>query len=384
MKMQENHSEPTNLPPLYKGWRIVYWVLAVAFLLTVLGFGGWLLYQTVEPESSSERNEALRTVAQVFTGIGVFVGITVGALNWRTTKQALEHTRFNNERAHGLDVLREWNTRFHSATQLLGSGNEDARIGAVYAIEQLSKETKSMESYWVCVELLCSFIRRRSRELGWMCDDVDVEAFPKTGEDIAVAMTVLARRRFRYGEGEHKPLDLHEANLNSCLIEEGSFQEVNLDRSALVHTEFRNCNMVGANIQHADARFAQFKNSALMYTRFQYADLYGAHIQVSDKVSDPRPFVTHHHTAYFNDFTHYPFGGEIESSEDGRVNGQVYLRHTNVAVSNLYHFWLDSHDPSGIYGMTEAQWNQGRRYSAAVPPKFIDIGTQHPKTPTQT
>ena len=103
--------------------------------------------------------------ATVINPIGTFVGAVLGfstaaTLAWAGIKNARTAARRHDEQTKA-DRLRRITESFSKATEQLASEKIEARLGGIYTLERISRE--SPEDYWVVMETLTAFVREHAR-----------------------------------------------------------------------------------------------------------------------------------------------------------------------------------------------------------------------------
>ena len=122
-------------------------------------------------------NELRGNYAQIIGGFVLLVGLY---LTWR--KQ-------NHEERTANQTLRltedgKITERYSKAIELLGSDNLAVRIGGIYALERIARD--SQKDHWTVMEALCAFIRDESNKVE--------PRLHKLRTDIQIAVTVVGRR----------------------------------------------------------------------------------------------------------------------------------------------------------------------------------------------
>ena len=144
--------------------------------------------------------------------------------------------------------------RFAKAVEQLGSKEPDVRIGAIYSLERIAKD--SPKDHWTVMEALAAFVRNRSplpaSEKKW-------EPKPIT-PDVQSVLTVIGRRDVK-SDIEGKKLSLTYTY----------FTYADLKGANLEHF-----NLIGARLQGADLRGANLSGADLTLTDILGADLEGA------------------------------------------------------------------------------------------------------------
>jgi gas vesicle protein len=151
--------------------------------------------------------------ATVINPIGAFVGavgafITAMTLAWVGVQNARTAARRHEEQTKA-DRERRITESFSKATEQLASDKIEARLGGIYTLERISRESR--DDYWVVMETLTAFVRERARwkerdkiaseTLMSPCDDKNSEdkLQPEPATDIAAVLTVIQRRHLLVG-----------------------------------------------------------------------------------------------------------------------------------------------------------------------------------------
>jgi hypothetical protein len=192
--------------------------------------------------------------------------------------------------------------RFSKAIDQLGSEQMAVRLGAIYALERIGRD--SGKDHWTIVETLCAFIRENTRapspEDGEPAPRSprrpgSLPATPLPRADVQAACTVLGRRNRKHPEPGriHLPrvhlegLTLHEEHhFEEAVLFRAVFDGANLSR---VHTEsailflakFRGANLAGAFLTGAQMLGADFERAALFGAHLEGASLDNAHLQTA-------------------------------------------------------------------------------------------------------
>jgi uncharacterized protein YjbI with pentapeptide repeats len=226
------------------------------------------------------------------------------------------------------DRQRRITETFSKAIEQLGSEKIEVRLGGVYSLERISKE--SPNDYWTIMENVAAFIRERScrmegeRTSSMFDERVSRRAYflwleagrpegvqdliwahaverEKFGEppptDIATALTVVMSRdeRSRKRETEyHWCLDftgaiLRKANLDIAHLEGANFDGARLEGASLVHARLEKARLVGAHLEgallvqahleEAWALRAHLERAMLSHAHLERASLDGAHLE---------------------------------------------------------------------------------------------------------
>ncbi|MFL5863109.1 MAG: pentapeptide repeat-containing protein, partial [Solirubrobacteraceae bacterium] len=245
-----------------------------------------------ENERVSVRTAMLAVLAGAIAAAGaVYTGRTY-ALNKREAARTFEL----NRRGQRTD-------RFTRAVDQLGEdGKLDVRLGGIYALEQLAKE--SAEDHGPIMEVLCAYVRghapakERERPVeeplgeGPPADhEPGVQPWAPVGDppvDIQAVITVLARRREDHDARARLKLDLRHADLRFVDIRglpapfahlDGAiFFDANLTEAIVTHANLAGAYLDGAICFAADLSQADLSDAYLRGAYLTGANLTGANL----------------------------------------------------------------------------------------------------------
>jgi uncharacterized protein YjbI with pentapeptide repeats len=267
----------------------------------------WLLDTSVlrGAELAKARNDFRGTMLAALGGMAVIVGVIVGGLNLAHNRRVLEETQRQNrdtatQNRAVLELQRRGQVteRFSRAIEQLGQAAPDkldVRIGAVFALEQIARD--SPELHWPIMEVLTAYLREHAR---WVPqrEVAPKESGEPTGSvarippDIQAIATVIGRR---IGENDSpgEELELHgvdlrgvrwrcanlqNANLAGAHLEKGTLAEANLAHANLQRAHLQEANLWAANLEGADLEEAHLEAVSLCEANLATARLHGAHL----------------------------------------------------------------------------------------------------------
>jgi hypothetical protein len=265
---------------------------SVCFLVFVLlRVGDWLaVAKTIDPAINPNgrivaENEIMRTLAQVFGGALVLVGIYFTAKNVFLSRQG------------------QTNERFADAIEKLGDNKSlPRRLGAIHVLESVAQE--SSRDHWRVMELFTYYIRHFSRSSDSVengSQDAPSLNTDHPAPDIQQMLSAIGRRRRVLGLGESQPLDftgadLRGADLRGANLEGANFSGANLEgvifQSALLRkARFARARLDRANLNLADLRDANFhraivrevqcRQAILDRTAFTWCDMAGSSFEAT-------------------------------------------------------------------------------------------------------
>lgn len=135
--------------------------------------------------------------------------------------------------------------RYSKAVEQLGSDKIDVRIGGIYALERVARD--SPDDHPTVMEVLCAFIREHSREQHAIPGDE--ESQPGTAADVQAALTVAGRRN---PGRDIRPMDLTHAILRGARLDHGNFSRADFHGADLRHAQCAGADLSGALFFHAN------------------------------------------------------------------------------------------------------------------------------------
>jgi hypothetical protein len=169
-------------------------------------------------------NEYRRTLVQVIGGVFVVVGALSGA--YFTLRQITV--------AHEGQIT----DRFTKAIAQLGDDTLAVRVGGIYALERIARD--SLKDQWTIVETLSAFIRESAPAPATTADipmaSRTPDTLPSLRADVQAALTVLGRRNpiSEPGTIDLRRTALGRANLNGAHLEGASLREAHLKQASVV------------------------------------------------------------------------------------------------------------------------------------------------------
>ena len=201
--------------------------------------------------------------------------------------------------------------RYTKAIEQLGHEKIDVRIGGIYALERIARD--SAKDHPTVMEVLTAFIREHSRE-SWPVDGKGAQqGEKKTRPDVQAAITVVGRRDWKRDIGradwriDLTRADLTDANLTDANLAGADLTHAILDgatltRVFLARAHLADANLAGrdltganladavltrahldgANLTHAELLLAHLDGAYLLGANLTHADLTLAHLDGAD------------------------------------------------------------------------------------------------------
>jgi hypothetical protein len=264
-----------RIPSWFPGWdsvasRLLHehllFVITLSIILVFLLF--WLLlwklpqWQVTYVFDVKDRidleSKVRQTMAQIVGGAAILGGLYFTAQTLRTSQETL---RVNQET---LQTTQEGQItdRFTKAIDQLGKETLDVRLGGIYALERIAKD--SPKDYGPIMEVLTAYVREHAP---WPPKDTQSKDSPT----IQAILTVLGRRVPTQEKGKSESLDLSKTDLR-----EADLEGAHLERAFLVGTHLDGAQLGGAHLERARLEGANLEGANLGGAALEGANLFGA------------------------------------------------------------------------------------------------------------
>ncbi|UXY27563.1 pentapeptide repeat-containing protein [Streptomyces sp. HUAS TT20] len=207
----------------------------------------------------------------VALGVGAVAAVTLyythrnhvlGLRQYEQVQEQFEHTRVRDQEQSELTREGQVTERYVEAIKLLASENLTERLGGIYALERIMRDSK--KDHATVVEVLAAFVRQRAaagNEEG--SDEKDV----KPDEDVQAALTVLGRRPIHDDVPTYINLrhtDLRGADLSDAKLDQVDLRNARLQRVHFARAFLQNAVFQGAALHKADFSFTHL-SGAIFY-----------------------------------------------------------------------------------------------------------------------
>jgi uncharacterized protein YjbI with pentapeptide repeats len=182
--------------------------------------------------------------------------------------------------------------RFTRAVEQLADEKLDIRLGGIYALERIARDSET--HYEPVMEVLTAFLREHTRE-GVETSDPG-SAKPDAGEpeqasqapklrselraDFQAAATVIGKRDRRHERSDYhlnlRMVRLQGASLEDARLERAALSETDLSRSYLRHAVLSEADLDQADLSEADLSGANLSHAGLSGTNLSGASVSGA------------------------------------------------------------------------------------------------------------
>ena len=253
-------------------------ILAVLVLAVLICVPAWQVERVRarldKPDAyqlASLEDEYRRTLAQILAGCGLLVGLY---WNSRRVKATEDNVRVAEE-GHITE-------RFTRAIAQLGNKeNRAIRLGGIYALERLAKDSE--KDYGPIMEVLTAYVRENATKQGKYAE----EAAVKPTTDIQAILTVIGRRETTGKNRGNDRLDLSNTHLHGVVIlgadlSGADLSGADLSGALLGRADLSGALLGGADLGGATLSGALLSEATLSRAFLREADLGGAGLGGAD------------------------------------------------------------------------------------------------------
>ena len=176
--------------------------------------------------------------------------------------------------------------RYTKAIEQLGSDKLDVRIGGIYALERVARD--SARDHPTVMEVLTAFVREHSHEQHPPAHD-GPELERSTRADVQAALTVIGRRDAKrdtrqivLGSADLTRADLSYAKLVEADLARADLGAANLYRANITSADLGAANLYRANLTSADLGYANLSEANLGNADLTRANLTRANLDNTD------------------------------------------------------------------------------------------------------
>jgi hypothetical protein len=283
-------------------WAAVFAIIPLAIVVAIFisgtAAGIWAAYHS--------NREDIAPLATFVTAIGVIIAAAIALMRHMAQTDA--------------DRQRRIVESFSKAVEQLGSDKLELRVGAIFALERLSRE--SPDDYWTIMEVLTAFVRERMRYTTIMArlserayflwlqagrpegraeefwaEAVRLERLEQTPTDVAAILTVIKRRSAENRQREEdrgwhfdlsgtylrgvdlQRISLKNVNFSGAHLEGAHLMEAHLEGALFSGAHLEGAILSGARLETAWFAETHLEGAFLELGHFEHAVLVGAHLE---------------------------------------------------------------------------------------------------------
>ena len=266
----------------------------------------WAYWQ--EGDTSTSRSEVVRNLgilaaAVIGLGFGIWRAVTgyiQARASQRQAEAANEQAEAANEQAEAANeqarIAQQGHItdRFSTAVEHLGSEQLPVRLGGIYALWRLIKDSPERDVISV-IDILCAFVRHPPHEpAGPLEPDDSNDGVARGNEegptnrvrpDVQTVVSLIGKEKDDYRAllpaGYYLDLtgaDLTDAHLWNADLTGANLDDANLTHTALMNTNFTGARLINANLTGAPLMDTNLTDANLSVANLTDADLTGANL----------------------------------------------------------------------------------------------------------
>ena len=224
-------------PLLEHPWAIRITMAWIAVAVLAAAISWWLLVPVTDwlahHDVGSASGSLLQTARDAARGrlLTLGAGLFAAGVLWFTA------------RTFALSRQGQVTDRYTKAIEQLGSDKPHVRIGGIYALERIARDSK--RDHPRVMEMLAAFVRVQSREQSPLPKLVGADPLESTQPDVQAALTVIGRRLpFRDIQG--RPIDLTHAVLAGANLAGADLADAILTGAILTGADLTGANLTAA------------------------------------------------------------------------------------------------------------------------------------------
>jgi len=239
-----------------------------------------------EKERIKLEDDTRKTLAQIVGGIFLIAGLF---FTYNTYRLGLKQQEISIQKQE-LDRRGQITDRFNKAVTNLGNQDLAVRLGGLYSLDQILKD--SPEDYQTILEVLSAYIRQKGKTEE--AKDADGELNSNTKliivrgkllPDVEVAVTIIGKRPYSV-DRDNVRINLSESSLTLADFRGLNFAQTDFERSELYQTDFTEADFAGANFKGAKIDHAKFENAKNLTSEQLESAVFDSIRVVGDKLLD--------------------------------------------------------------------------------------------------
>jgi uncharacterized protein YjbI with pentapeptide repeats len=258
---------------VYLLWKVPQWQAAA-----------WAKSSNASPRELFEiENDSRSTLGQILSGVAVLTGLIFA---WQQLGTTSDNLRVSQEG--------QITDRFSRAVDQLGSDNLSIRLGGIYSLERIARD--SPRDYGPVMEVLTAFVRQNA-PVAANAAATPVTAVPRVAPDIRAVLKVIGRRTPAQVDVEIEEgadcldltgvslvgVNLVDTNLRNTCWDRSDLRAAQLSRANLTNTTFSGTDLSQqANLQDANAAGAIFNDANLALSNLTNTDFTNANLQAAN------------------------------------------------------------------------------------------------------
>jgi Pentapeptide repeats (8 copies) len=273
--------------------------VAVAVVVAVVG---WLLLKELPellardqspgfgPQSEAKAiSDARTSTLQLLGGLVLTAGVCFTAWTVQLTRKRDQEQRRANEERIRVDRDGQVTERFTRAVEQLGADKTDIRLGGIYALERIARESEV--DHEPIVQILAAFLRQHANKGRPVPDTEDqhVTIEPSPADSLAALEALGRLGRQPPNAWVKAPLDLrriritganlNDARLDGALLNGAILRSSQMDGASLTQAVLSDADLRNSDCEATDFHSAWLDDADLRDIKWAHATIDGAHLE---------------------------------------------------------------------------------------------------------
>ena len=354
--------EDTNLAWAAALVTISIWAVYLLWRVPQWQANSWARHADASPRELFEiENESRGTLGQILSGVAVLTGLIFA---WQQLGQTSDNLRVSEEG--------QITDRFSRAVDQLGSDQFTIRLGGIYALERIARD--SPRDYGPVMEVLTAFARQES-PVGTNAAATPVAGAPQVPLEVEAVFKVIGRRTEAQIATEMEEsddcldlsginavgADLHDYNLQNTCWNRSDLRGAVISDSNLTDTIFDNAILQQANLDRVDAQGASFTSANMFGANLSQSNLSNANLLAANM------------TGSLLEGTNLTDASLLRANLTGATLFGATLSGADLLNANLTGALLPDVDLSGAENLTAEQVAAALTNSGTTLPEEIDV-----------
>jgi Pentapeptide repeats (8 copies) len=259
---------------LFRNWLLIIPVIFIFLLFAIINTFVNIEWLSIE-KKIEYGNKTLTTAATIFIVFAVIINAYYAAKYAKAMDKSAIAAQENNQLTEKMLIAE----RFRAAIQQLGNKKIETRLGAIYTLELIAKD--SAVNHWTIMEILTAFVRENTHVKEG--NQEQNKELPLLRADVQTVLTVIGRRDIKKDPSNQKldlgRTDISGANLREAKLQQVNLREANLQQANLFLAKLNQANLIAANLQQASLFLASLNGAILSAANLNGAILSAANLQ---------------------------------------------------------------------------------------------------------
>lgn len=314
------------------------------------------------------RTMVVAIMASIVAGLGLFY-----------THVTVQHTREKDREQATLTREGQMTDRYATAIELISAGELTKRLGGIYALERIMRD--SPKDHETIVEVLAAFVREHAPRPQQDLQAESEREYAPMPEHVQAALTVLGRRPAR---NESFAVNLLNTDLRGLVLPNARLSGANLSGAFMEYADLSGAELSGAQMERCHLENSNLSGAIMTQAILKKARLYQATFDATEMNKARLNYAIVRNSS----FAHASMRGvNLHSAEIIRTNlDRADLTNAQMMMAKLHNSWLSNTilTDALLHGTDFSQANNLEpdqvlaarvKYNTELPPYLLDDPT---------